>query len=108
MLYLLASNLTFNRRIAMMKVIFSDEEKRMDRFDSIIHEYLRSNRKTVEYLANKVGCDPSSLWRYRRRVEYFQKAPLSVVANCMRMANISNNDLRYILGLPTGQRDGEN
>ena len=108
MLYLLASNLTFNRRIAKVKISFSDEEKRMDRFDAVINEYLRSNRKTVEYLANKVGCDPSSLWRYRRRVEYFRKAPLSVVANCMRMANVSNNDLRYILGLPTGQRDGEN
>ena len=91
-----------------MKVIFSDEEKRMDRFDAVINEYLRSNRKTVEYLAAKVGCDPSSLWRYRRKVEYFRKAPLSVVANCLRMANVSNHDLRYILGLPTGQHDGEN
>lgn len=88
-----------------MKIIFSDEEKRMDRFDSIIHEYLRSNRKTIEYLANKAGCDPSSLWRYRRKVEYFKKAPLSVVANCLRMANVSNQDLRYILGLPTGKAD---
>lgn len=91
-----------------MKNIFSDEEKRMDRFDAVINEYLRSNRKTVEYLANKVGCDPSSLWRYRRKVGYFRKAPLSVVANCLRMANVSNHDLRYILGLPTGQHDGEN
>ena len=97
--------INFKREIAKVKVIFSDEEKRMDRFDSVIHEYLRSNRKTIEYLANKVGCDPSSLWRYRRKVEYFKKAPLSVVANCLRMANVSNQDLRYILGLPTGKAD---
>ena len=90
-----------------MKNVFSDEEKRMDRFDAVIHEYLRSNRKSIEYLAEKVGCNPSSLWRYRRKVEYFRRAPLSVVANCLRMANVSNQDLRYILGLPTGQHDGD-
>ena len=38
-----------------MKNIFSDEEKRMDRFDAVIHEYLRSNRKSMEYLAEKAG-----------------------------------------------------
>ena len=89
-----------------MKNVFSDEEKRMDRFDAVIHEYLRSNRKSMEYLAEKVGCNTSSLWRYRRKVEYFRKAPLSVVANCLRIANVSNQDLRFILGLPTGQHDG--
>lgn len=26
-------------------------EKRMDRFDYVVNEYLRSKRKTVEYLA---------------------------------------------------------
>ena len=86
-----------------MSVIFSDTEKRMDRFDSMIHEYLRANRKTVEYLSEKVGCDPSSLWRYRRKVEYFSKAPLNVVAGCIRMANASNETIRYILGLPDGK-----
>ena len=95
-----------------MKVIFSEQErqqeqirKRMDRFDAVICEYLRSSRKTVEYLAENVGCNPSSLWRYRRRIEYFQKAPLDVVAGCFRYANVSNADLRYILGLPTGSAD---
>ncbi len=78
-------------------------EKRMDRFDRVIHEYLRSNRKTVEYLADKVGCSPSSLWRYSRRKEYFSKAPLDIFAAVLRMANVSNEDLRYILGLPTGK-----
>ena len=76
--------------------------KRMDRFDAIIHEYLRSNQKTIEYLAEKVGCSPSSIWRFSRRLEYFQKAPLDIVGGILRMANVSNEDLRYILGLPTG------
>ena len=93
-----------------MKVIFSEEDKefqklrrRMDRFDAVVAEYLRSNRKTVEELAKKVGCDPSSLWRYRRKEEYFKKAPLEIVAGCLRMANVSNENLRYILGLPIGR-----
>ena len=83
----------------------SNDEQRMDRFDSVMHEYLRSRRKTTEYLAGQVGCDPSTLWRYRRKVEYFKRAPLDVVANCLRMANVSNENLRYILGLPTGKPD---
>ena len=89
-----------------MKVIFSEMDKeeekirkRMDRFDSVVHEYLRANRKTVEELCLKIGCDPSSLWRYRRKVEYFKKAPLNIVASCLRLANVSNENLRYILGL---------
>lgn len=80
-------------------------EKRMDRFDSVVHEYLRSRKKTVEYLAKQVGCDPSSLWRYRKKVDYFSKAPLDVIAACLRLANVSNETLRYILGLPTGKPD---
>ena len=83
----------------------TETEKRMDRFDSVINEYLRSRRKTVEYLAEQIGCDPSTLWRYRRKVEYFKRAPLDVVANCLRLANVSNENLRYILGLPTGKQD---
>ena len=79
--------------------------KRMDRFDKIIHEYLRFNRKTMEYLSEKVGCAPSSLWRYSRREEYFRKVPLDILAGVFRMANVSNEDLRYILGLPTGSRN---
>ncbi len=81
----------------------NDLEKRMVRFDLVMHNYLRLNRKTVEYLANKVGCAPSSLWRYTRKPEYFQKAPLDIVSSCLRIANVSNEDLRYILGLPTGK-----
>ena len=89
-----------------MKVIFSEQDreeerlrKRMDRFDAVVHEYLRSNRKTVEELSVRVGCDPSSLWRYRRKTEYFRKAPLDVICACLKLANVSNENLRYILGL---------
>ena len=80
----------------------NDLEKRMDRFDAVINEYLRSKRKTVEYLAEHIGCNTSTLWRYRRKPLYFQKMPLDVFTNCMRMADVSNENLRYILGLPTG------
>lgn len=85
----------------------NDLEKRMDRFDAVISEYLRSRRKTVEYLADQVGCDPSTLWRYRTKTKYFSKAPLDVVASCLRLANVSNENLRYILGLPTGKAEDE-
>jgi len=93
-----------------MKVLLTDQmrdidryQKRMDRFDAVVHEYLRSNRKTVDELAQRVGCDPSSLWRYRRKVEYFRKAPLDIIAGCLKLANVSNENLRYILGLPLGK-----
>jgi len=88
-----------------MNVSPDSTRKRMDRFDAITHEYLRANRKTIEYLADKVGCSPSSIWRYSRRVEYFEKAPLGIVASILRLANVSNEDLRYILGLPTGMHN---
>lgn len=92
-----------------MKNIFSEREKeqekllqRMDRFDAIVCEYCRHNKKTVGDLAERLGCSSASLWRYRTQAESFQKAPLDIVAGCFRLANISNRDLRYILGLPTG------
>lgn len=91
-----------------MKVIFSDEEKRMDRFDAILCEYCRHYRKSVEMVAQKAGCSTASLWRYRTQVESFRKAPLGVIANCLRLTNVSNQDLRYILGLPTGKAENEN
>lgn len=81
--------------------------KRMDRLDAIIHEYLRANRKTVDYLSEKVGCAPSTLWRYSRMEACFRKMPLDILAGVCRMANVSNEDLRYILGLPTGKADEE-
>lgn len=81
--------------------------KRMDRLDAIIHEYLRANRKTLDYLSEKVGCAPSTLWKYSRREYGFRKMPLDILAGVCRMANVSNEDLRYILGLPTGKADEE-
>lgn len=84
---------------------FEKTQKRMDRLDAVIHEYLRSSRKTVEYLSEQIGCAPSSLWRYSRRVEYFRKMPLDILAGVCRYANISNDDLRFILGLPRGTAD---
>lgn len=81
--------------------------KRMDRLDSVIHEYLRANRKTVEYLSAKLGCAPSTLWRYSRKEAYFRKMPLDILGGICRMANVSNDDLRYILGLPRGKADDE-
>ena len=74
-------------------------EKRMDRFDAVVHEYLRSHRKTVEELCEKIDCSPSSLWRFRTKPECFRKAPLDVIASCLRLANASNEQVRYILGL---------
>lgn len=87
-----------------MNIIFTEyDRKRMDRMDSIIHEYLRKNRKTTEYLSNRINCSTSNLWRYRRKPDCFIGMPLGVFANIMRMINVSNEDLRYILGLPTGK-----
>ena len=97
-----------------MKVIFSESDRerekirqRMDRFDAVLCEYCRQYRKSVESVAQKVGCSTASLWRYRTQVESFRKAPLDVVAVCLRLSNVSNEDLRFIMGLPTGQHDGE-
>ena len=98
-----------------MKNTFSERDKelealrkRMDRFDAIVCEYCRYYRKSVETVAEKVGCSTPSLWRYRTQVESFRKAPLNVISGCLRLANVSNEDLRYILGLPTGLSDEKN
>lgn len=93
------------KEIAIMFKEIDKTEKRMDRLDSVIHEYLRANRKTTEYLSDKLGCAPSTLWRYSRKEECFRKIPLDIFGGICRMANISNEDLRYILGLPTGKAD---
>ena len=81
----------------------SDLERRRDRFDRVITEYLRSSKKTTEYLSEQVGCSLTSLWRYRYTIQGFQKMQLDIFAGCVRYANISNEDLRFILGLPTGK-----
>lgn len=95
-----------------MKVLFSEAErelektkKRMDRLDAIVHEYLRANRKTMDYLAEKLGCAPSTIWRYCTKVDAFRKMPLRIAAGIFRIANVSNDDLRFVLGLPRGTAD---
>ena len=32
------------------------------------------------------------------------KMPMNVATGCLKLANVSNDDLRYILGLPTGKK----
>lgn len=95
-----------------MKLIFSESDRkqeklrqRMDRFDAIVCEYCRHNRKSVEELSEKLGCSSASLWRYRTKVKSFEKMPLEVAAGCFRLSSASNQDIRYILGLPTGVRE---
>ena len=86
----------------------SDLERRRDRFDRVVTEYLRSNKQTTEYLCEKIGCSLTSLWRYRYTINGFSKMPIDIFAGCARFANISNEDLRFILALPTGLKDNEN
>ena len=90
----------------MPKVILTEEAKRteklakrMDRFDSVVNEYLRVNHYTTADLAFQLGINPSTLWRYRKRPEYFAKAPFDVISNALRLANCNNETLRYICGL---------
>lgn len=80
-------------------------ERRMDKFDAMINEYLRSHHKTIDYLCEKIGSNPSSLWRYRTKVKSFINMPQDILANCFLITNASNETIRYILGLPTGQRN---
>ena len=95
-----------------MKIVFSESDReqekirqRMDRFDAIVCEYCRHNKKSVEELSETLGCGMASLWRYRTRVESFRKMPLHILAGCFRLSNVSNRDLRFILGLPTGMAE---
>ena len=96
----------------MMKIGLTEQERllelvrrRMDRFDSVVNEHLRACNETTRYFAEKIGCDPSSLWRYRNDARAFMRMPTSVLSASLRLINVSNEDLRYILGLPTGKAD---
>ncbi len=73
--------------------------KRMDKFDSIVNEYLRSTGFTTEELAITLGVNKSSLWRYRKQPYAFSKAPFSVITKVMRLAQVNNEVLRQICGL---------
>ena len=73
--------------------------KRMDKFDSVVTEYLRSTGFTTEELAMKLGIDKSTLWRYRKSEYYFAKAPFGVITQALHLANCTNEVLRYICGV---------
>ena len=65
--------------------------KRMDKFDSIITEYLRSSGYSTDELAMKLGVN--------KQPYAFGKAPFVVVTKAMRLAQVSNETMRYICGL---------
>lgn len=80
----------------------SEEEKlakRMDKFDSVVTEYLRSSGFTTDELAMKLGVNKSSLWRYRKQPYAFAKAPFAVITKAMRLAQVNNEVMRNICGL---------
>ena len=90
----------------MPKVLLTDEAKRidklakrMDRFDSVVNEYLRANHYTTSDLAFQLGINTSTLWRYRNQVDSFVKAPFGVITNALHLANCTNENLRYICGI---------
>ena len=90
----------------MPKCLISEEAKRtdklakrMDRFDSVVNEYLRAHHYTTGDLAFQLGINCSTLWRYRKRVDSFAKAPFDVITKALQLANCTNETLRYICGL---------
>jgi len=90
----------------MPKVLLTEEAKRtdrlvkrMDRFDSVVNEYLRVNHYTTADLAFQLGINTSTLWRYRNHAESFEKAPFGVITKALSLANCSTELLRYICGL---------
>ena len=74
-------------------------EKRMDKFDSIVVEYLRSSGFTVADLSYELGIDPSTLWRYRKQPNSFELAPFVIVTRVCQLAKCSTETLRYICGM---------
>ena len=74
-------------------------ERRMDKFDSVVTEYLRSSGFTTDELAIKLGVNKSSLWRYRTQPHAFSKAPFGVITKAMRLAQCNNETMRLICGL---------
>ena len=82
--------------------MLSEEEKlskRMDKFDSVVTEYLRSSGFTTNELALKLGVNKSSLWRYRKQPYAFAKAPFAVITKTMQLAQVNNETMRSICGL---------
>lgn len=90
----------------MPKVFLTNESReqdrlarRMDKFDSVVTEYLRSSGFTTEELASMLGVSTSTLWRYRTHTKAFEKAPFGVITRAMNLANCNNELLRYICGM---------
>lgn len=90
----------------MPKVLLTEEAKRtdrlakrMDRFDAVINEYLRANHYTTSDLAFQLGINCSTLWRYRKKVDAFEKAPFTVITQALNLANCSAETWRYICGM---------
>lgn len=73
--------------------------RRMDKFDSVVTEYLRATGFTTDELSIKLGISKSTLWRYRSHADSFEKAPFGVITQVLRLANCNNEQLRYICGL---------
>ena len=73
--------------------------KRMDKFDAVVTEYMRSSRSTTDELASELGISKSSLWRYRTQVDCFEIAPFAVITKALHIANCPNDILRYICGM---------
>lgn len=73
--------------------------KRMDKFDSIVCEYLRTTKFTTSDLAYELGIDTSTLWRYRKKPEYFSLAPFVIVTRVCQLAKCTTETLRYICGM---------
>lgn len=90
----------------MPKIVLSEDQKqrsklikRMDKFDSVVTEYLRATGFTTDELSAKLGISKTTLWRYRSHAEAFDKAPFGVITAALRLANCNNEILRYICGL---------
>lgn len=90
----------------MPKIVLTEEQrkkekilKRMDKFDSIVTEYLRATGFTTDQLSARIGISKSTLWRYRTHADSFSKAPFTVITAILSLTNCSNETLRYICGI---------
>lgn len=76
------------------------DDKRRDKFDQVVHEYIRRHpNETVESVAKKLGCNPSSLWRYRKQTDSFRKAPFDTICKMLIIAKVTKETLNLIIGI---------
>lgn len=73
-------------------------EKRMDKFDSVVTEYLRSSKTSVTEFSARLGIDVSTLWRYRHKPDSFANAPFGIITNALKIAHCPGECLRIICG----------